>query len=344
MMNLDYGARLAWQAAVSQAMREKANWLANRLNLPIERPLSTANIRTWCIQEPALDILRQPMPSPYPDSIFGTDIYNTNFLRLKRILSLRFGIEGVLDTPAFEFSFSDGQLAEIIRRDASEGERYADRLVARMNQPAVLPPLSKTTETYQLATNWLAAVGVNLAKLEKSRLPHPVHQAQIRLAGALLPQTIYFVDWGTNYYGMYWDYHFWHTNEWHPAVTVEIGPRKELLELYVGDPTYFRNPQTLIPSKTVWRLVHTPDPPIDQLTNPVVMREFFLTPDIAAQDAALAHTPLWYYQHHLIKDMKISSTAKAELIRSITNELNHLHSVLIPYKPGDDPVYDTNQP
>ncbi|MGH7991117.1 MAG: hypothetical protein ACREDS_13115, partial [Limisphaerales bacterium] len=67
MMNLDYGARLAWQAAVSRDMLAKVNWLANRLNLPLKRPIETTDVRTWCIWEPYLDALRQPMLSPYPD-------------------------------------------------------------------------------------------------------------------------------------------------------------------------------------------------------------------------------------------------------------------------------------
>jgi len=66
------------------------------------------------------------------------------------------------------------------------------------------------------------------------------------------------------------------------------------------------------------------------------MRELLLTPQDSSNWVNWARTPLWYYQHHLIKD--------PEQIRGITNELNELRSELIPYKPGDDPVYDTNQP
>jgi len=125
---------------------------------------------------------------------------------------------------------------------------------------------------------------------------------------------------------------------------VEIGPRNELLEMYIGDPTFFRDPPTLIPSQTVWRLVHTPDPPPDQLFNPDVMRKFLLTPEDSSNWVQWARTPLWYYQHDKLKELHLSNAEKPELLQSITNNLNYLHSVLIPYKPGDDPAFDTNQP
>lgn len=334
-INLSHGARMAWRADVVRTMLVKANWLANRLNLPIKRPIYTTDIQDWQAPAPWLDILCQ-YPAWFPDTIFGTNLYNTNFSRLKRILALKFGLYGKIVTPPYSFSFSDGQLDDIVRLDTSDSDRYLDRFAGAMAAPHVHPAAPKTDEVYQLATNWLAAVGVNLDRLEKSRLPHPVRQEEYQPPGASDSVPVYFVAWGTNYYGLYSLYKTWHTNEWHPAVFVEIGPHKELLELYVGDATYFRNPPTRIPSQTVWRLVHTPDPPVNQMLNPEVMRKFILTPEYASNCVRYARTPLWAYQQHLIKD--------PEQIRGITNELNYLHSVLIPYKPGDDPVFDTNQP
>ena len=336
-LNLRYGSRLAWQAAMSRTMLVKANWLANRLNLPLRRPIQTSDVRTWDIGDASFHILNQ-YPSWIPDTVYGTNIYNANFSRLQRILAFKFGIGGVLDTPTYHFSFMDGQLCRIVRQDVSQGEFYRDRFAEVMAAPHIHPPLAKTDEIYQIATNYLAAIDVNLDMLEKSRLAHPVRQEEYQPGGVSDSVPAYFVAWGTNYYSIDYLYHYWHTNEWHPAVMVEIGPRHELLEIYVGDPTFFHNPPMLIPSQTVWRLVHTPDPPADQLLNPAVMREFFLTPERAAQCMFIAtnNPPYWAYQHHLVKD--------PELIRSITNELSYLRSVLIPYKPGDDPVYDTNQP
>lgn len=335
-LNLHYGARLAWDAAMSRAMLVKANWLANRLNLPIRRPIQESEIRTSDIVEPWIQALKQ-YPSWTPDTIYGTNIYNTNISRLQRILALKFGIGGDLDTSDFKFSFGNGQLVRIVRQNISHGERYADRLAEIMAAPHIHPPSARADEVYQIATNYLAAVDVNLAMLERSRLPHPVRQEEYRPDGTPDSVPVYFVAWGTNYYSIDWLYHYWHTNEWHPAVTVEIGPRNDLLEMYIGDPAFFRNPPTLLPSRTVWRLVHTPDPPFDQLTSPVIQREFLLTPvDASNYCEVFARPPLWYYQHHLIKD--------PERIKGITNELNELRSELMPYKPGDDPVYDTNQP
>jgi hypothetical protein len=342
-LNLRYGSRMAWRAAMTRAMLVKANWLASRLNLPIKRPIQESDISPSLIGDAAFRVLRNN-PSWIPDTVYGTNICNTNISRLQRILALKIGIGGTLDTSTFEFTFEDGQLALLVRQNIFHGERYGDQFAEVMAAPHIHPPLPRTYEVYKKATNYLAAIDINLDMLEKSRLPHPVRQEEYQPDGVSDSMPVYFVAWGTNYYGLHYLYHYWHTNEWHPSVMVEIGPRNELLEIYVGDPTFIRDPPTCIPSETVWRLVHTPDPPVDQLTNPAVMREFFLTPEDAAAWVRDARTPLWYYQHDKIKDLPISTREKSELIQGITNELNEMRSELIPYKPGDDPVFDTNQP
>jgi hypothetical protein len=326
-LNLRYGARLSWRAALKRAMLIKANWLANRLNLPIKRPIYTTDIKDWQAPRPDFAILRQSMPSAYPDTVFGTDIYNTNFSRLQRILSFKIGLNGNIVTPPFSFSYADGQVWDIARLDASESDRYVDRYAARFGETT--PSSAEAAQAYQLATNWLAAVDVNLDMLEKSRLPHSVHQDKFQPPDGSPPQPVYFVDWGTNYYKWYWMYHYWHTNEWHPAVSVKIGPDKELLEMYVGDATYFRNPPMLIPSKTVWRLVHTPNPPLSYLQTPAGMREFIMTPEEVSQYGRdlTNGVPirLWLYQHHQLGPLDSLY---------MSNDLQRLNSELIPYTPG----------
>lgn len=322
-INLDHGSGVAWRAAMSHVMLIKANWLANRLNLPISRPIQTSDVHSWDIEPPWDRVLCQ-YPAWFPDTVFGTNLYNTNFSRLQRILALKFGVEGVLDTPAFEFSFNNGQLTEILRADASQGERHVDRTPGRSSEATVQPSIDKNAEVYQLATQWLAAVDVNLIMLEKSRLSQPVHQAEYQPDGTLLPQTVYFVDWGTNYYGLDSLYKTWHTNEWHPAVTVEMTEKKELLKLYIGDPTFFRNPPMLIPSRTVWQLVHTPDPPLQYLRTPAGMREFVMTPEQVSDYASHITNRLWLYEHH-----QLDSTSNMQ----ISNYLKTLNSELIPYTP-----------
>ncbi|MGH8024451.1 MAG: hypothetical protein ACRED1_12765, partial [Limisphaerales bacterium] len=63
-------------------------------------------------------------------------------------------------------------------------------------------------------------------------------------------------------------------------------------------------PPMLIPSKTVWRLVHTPDPPMEQLRNSAVSAQFFWN---TRQTTTLpdywymrnnTNTVLWHYLHH----------------------------------------------
>jgi hypothetical protein len=323
-LNLNYGAKLAWRAALIRAMLEKANWLANRLNLPIRRPIYTTDVQSWQVMPPFSLALNTGPPSWLPDTVFGTHIYDTNFSRLQRILALKFGLDGKLDTPPFEFSFSDGQFWDIVRIDPSESGRYADRFAARINETT--PSSDAAAQAYHLATNWLAAVDVNLAMLEKARLPHPVHQGEYQSGGALIPQPVYFVDWGTNYYGLYHAYKTWHTNEWHPAVTVEISTNNELLELYVGDPNFFRNSPMLIPSETVWRLVHTPDPSFRQLQTLAGMQAFVMTPEEVSNYIKsfdyMTNSTTWKYQHHLLD---------AHMTTYYSNYMKNLNSELIPY-------------
>jgi hypothetical protein len=325
-LNINTKHGLAWEGAMGHAMLLKANWLANRLNLPIKRP-----IQPWEVQldsfdsfAPSVSVLPQ-YPSWIPDTIYGMDIYNTNIPRLKRILALKFAINGWLDTPAYHFSFMDGQCNSIARQ--SEGVGDANRLDEIMAAPHVHPPPLKTTEIYHIATNYLAAVDINLDLLEKSRLPHPVRQEEDRPVGAPSPQLVYFVAWGTNYYGLNYMAKILDTNEWSPSVLVEIGPHKELLQLSVGDLTYYRCPPVLINSREIWQLVHTSDPPLEQLQNPAFTTEhFFCDPNYATNYPDYwnglnyeTNGEIWRYAHHL------------PLPAFLSNRLQKIYSELIPY-------------
>ncbi|HTV41577.1 MAG TPA: hypothetical protein VMF08_13430 [Candidatus Sulfotelmatobacter sp.] len=81
-----------------------------------------------------------------------------------------------------------------------------------MAAPHVHPSSAKTDEIYQIATNYLAGVDINLDMLEKSRLPHPVRQEEYQPDGTSDSVPVYFAAWGTNYYSIDWLYHYWHTN------------------------------------------------------------------------------------------------------------------------------------
>ncbi|MGH7980825.1 MAG: hypothetical protein ACREE6_15720, partial [Limisphaerales bacterium] len=223
-------------------MLQKANWLADRLNLPVKRPIQPWETRGG-FEFPDETVLHQ-YPSWIPDTVYGMDIYNTNIPRLKRILALKFAVNGWLDTPTWHFSFMDGQCDCIARQSKNQGD--ANRLDEIMAAPHVHPSPLKTAEIYQIATNYLAAIDVNLDMLEKSRLPHPVRQEEERIPGASSPQPVYFVAWGTNYYALNYMAKILNTNEWSPCVLVEIGPHKELLQISVGDMTYYRCPPMLI--------------------------------------------------------------------------------------------------
>ncbi|HTV42761.1 MAG TPA: hypothetical protein VMF08_19510 [Candidatus Sulfotelmatobacter sp.] len=324
-ININTKHGLVWEGAMGHAMLQKANWLANRLNLPIKCPIQPWEVQLDCFV-PSVSVLPQ-YPSWIPDTVYGMDIYNTNIPRLKRILALKFGINGSLDTPTYHFSFMDGQCDCIARQSESGGD--ANNFDKIMTAPHVHPPPLKTAEIYQIATNWLAAIDVNLDMLEKSRLPHPVRQEEGRLPGASSPQPVYFVAWGTNYYGLNYMAKILHTNEWSPSVLVEIGPHKELLQVSVGDLTYYHCPPVLLNSHEVWRLVHAPDPPLEQLQNPSFTTEhFFCDPHAATNYPDYwnglnyeTSGAIWRYAHHL------------PLPAVLSNSMQKTYSELIPYTP-----------
>lgn len=324
MFSLRYGAGLNWRSAAVHAMLKRANWMANRLNLPIQRPILVTDILRAGVNNPSLCVAMRPAPTWdywYPDTVLGTRICDTNIPGRERIAALKIQVNGDFETRSFEFNFTDGQLMELARNDIFQDVPYPERYERRASE--TIPSLTDAAQAYQVATQWLAAVDVNLTLLEQSRLPQAVHQGEYQPPGAGQPVPVYFVDWGTNYYKTYY-YYKNHAPGWHPAVTVEIGPAKELLQLYVGDPGYFRSPPMLITN--AWQLVRTPDPSEQQLQNPALREALGMSEPMWLYYSNAMFPPLdvltngvfWKAQHNLLP-------ARAEL--EYSNELSYIRDV-----------------
>jgi hypothetical protein len=263
--NLNHGASLVWRETVMERMLAEANWAADRLKLTIKRPIEAADIQQVFVASPANGVLQQAKPSYLPDTIYGQHIFDSDIPRGSRLRALKIGLRGNFATTNFEFEFDEGKLGRVLRLSCPNVEYYArdlDKLVGK-------PSLINSAQAYQLATQWLAAVDVDLAVLEKARMPQAVHQLEYQPPGAansvFLP--IFYVDWGTNFTGLNYIWFNKKNAPWHPSVEVEIlGTTKELQNLRIADPSFSRRLPVLITN--VLDLVRTPDPPLKTLKGP----------------------------------------------------------------------------
>jgi hypothetical protein len=282
--NVNHGKTgiLSYQAKVINKMLEEANCFADRLQLPMKRPIEITDIQYPWIASPWFSVIGQAFPESIgfwrfgksPSTSFGTNIYNSSIPREARLRALKFGTMGTIETTNFEFFFRQGKLLEVMRFSEHEVEYLAhdlDKLVGK-------PSLIDTNGAYQLATQWLASVNVDVAALEK-QFPHSVNQLRYLPHGAtnavLLP--IYFVGLGTN--------NVQHLGNmpvtYNPAVEVEIlGTTKELQDLSIArnsdDAPYDHRPLLLITNAL--DLIRTPNPPTMQLQRPSSSQTNSLTP------------------------------------------------------------------
>jgi hypothetical protein len=287
---------LAWRAGVSKVMLHKVNQLANRLNLPINRPITVIDLQNTAVFPPWMEFARKPRPYGYPDTIYWTNICNTNIPLKLRLAALHVWLAGELETSDYKFDFKYGQLEWMERLTPFPADDEE-----RMRQIRLSPALE--AQMYQQATNWLAAADVNLDMLEKSRLPHPVSQGEVTFPGDTAPVPVYYVNWGTDFWGFASIYRYWHTNEWHPCVDVGITATKELVGLYIYDMTYYRDPPTFITN--AWQLAHTPNPSYEDLLKPGVAESLCLSPPLLKYETNvyyptnfnITNTPFWQLEH-----------------------------------------------
>ena len=262
---------LAWRAAMVEQMLVGANWAADQLKLPIKRPIQMTDlVESRAAAAPWMCLVGQSEPPHYPDTVFGTHLYNTNIPRESRLRAIKFGVYGRIDTADFEFVFTQGRLLDVMRLDAPNVERYSRNLDALIGKPSLID----SNGAYQLATQWLAAVDVDVAALEKGE-PRPgvkgghsinqLHYLPLHATNAVtLP--LYYVDFGSQHLGPVANGP--PTDD--PLASVEIlGTTKELQELTIGrcwmgeHLMSYRHPLFLITNALA--LIRTPDPPSKEL-------------------------------------------------------------------------------
>jgi len=254
-----HGGSLAYRGAVIQKMLEEANYFADRLNLPTKRPIQVTDVRYPGVSQPWFDVIRDEHTIPYAIvSDYGTNIFNASIPREARLRALKFGARGTFDADTnFVFCFSDGKLWEVLRLSEHDIEYYAhdlDKLVGK-------PSLIDTNGAYQLATQWLAAVDVNMAALEK--LKWTAHQLHYLARGATnaVALPLYYVDFGSKHFPAAGP-NLKDFDE--PLVSVEVlGTTKELQDLTMNDTSLSQRPLMLITNAL--ELIRTPNPPVKRL-------------------------------------------------------------------------------
>ena len=173
------------------------------------------------------------------------------------------GFGGSLRTDSYAFGFGKGGLANFKKRGF---EPDTDSAIREQNfRFAEMKSLIGTNEAYQLATNWLTTIGVDLKALEEKYPPkicqwryYPDAKGLEDLGQRFLTLPIFDLQWGNipsltggKEYPM-------------PALSLRIfGPTKELIEFHLVDRTLSHRPE---PIKDFEKLLAIPDAEFNAFT------------------------------------------------------------------------------
>ena len=233
---------LAYRATVLNMMLGEVNYFAARLSL--QRPIKMTDLAFPYprVGLPWFSIFRKQYP-PYhqnfPETIFTNNIYDTNIPRETRLRAVTIGISGMFGTTNCLFCFNQGRLLEVMRMSGPDEERYSRNLADLVGKPSLITQV----QAYELATQWLAAVDVDMAKL--SHLKWTVNQMHYATRGMTnkVDLPLYYVDF--NYKNPSESSNLLSMGQ--PPVSVEVlGTTKELQDLKVNDLTFSRRPVLLI--------------------------------------------------------------------------------------------------
>ena len=254
---------LAYQSVVIQQMLAEANYFAGRLKLPATpHPIQMVDVKYPLAFSPWYSTLKETNYPYRPATIFSNHIFDSSISREQRARALNIGVSGVFETTNCAFGFHQGKLTEIERLSEHEVEYYAkdlDKLVGK-------PSLITDSQAHELATQWLAAVDMDVPALEK-KYPSEVNHLRYlpKNSTNIIELPFYFVHWGWQYFTNNDDNH---TISSTPLVEVKIlGTTKEFVELHMLDTSFSRRPLLLVTNAI--ELIRTPNPSVKHLqSNP----------------------------------------------------------------------------
>lgn len=253
---------LAYQSVVVQQMLPEANFFSDRLKLPTKHPITVPDVAYFHVSPPWYSMLKESNYPYWPDTIFSNHIFDSSIPREQRARALKIGVRGTIETTNCVFGFNQGKLADIERLSEHEVEYYAKDLDKLIGKPSLITD----SQAYGLATQWLAAVDIDVLALEK-KYPPQVNRLRYLPKGStnVIELPFYFVHWGWQYFTNGDDSH---TVSSTPLVQVKIlGTTKELVELHMLDTSFSRRPLLLVTNAL--ELIRTPNPSVKHLqSNP----------------------------------------------------------------------------
>jgi hypothetical protein len=218
---------MAYKAVAIERMLSEANYFAEQLHLPIEQPITLVDAQSAYVRPP------------------------------------RVGFGGVIQTKRFSFSFpnpNEGKLCYITRQTIRDGHDVLDLYP----ELARTPSLVDSNGAYQLATQWLTSVAVDVPSLQQK---YPVNVRQWFFWGK--PENLPKDQWSmpqitsTNKTMLPIFDVRWGEGDTPPVKVTVLGSTKELLELRMEDCSFSK--RTPIVITNAMELDSIPDPPVKQL-------------------------------------------------------------------------------
>lgn len=249
---------LAFRADVISRMLKEANYFSDRLKLPTPHPIQMTDILYPYVSPPWYSVINETDSPYWPDTIFTNKIFDPSIPREQRLRAIKFGVRGTIETTNFFFSFLGGRLSMVEHLSEHEVEYYANDLDKLIGKPSLITD----SQAHELATQWLAAVDVDVPALEK-KYPPEVNRLRYlpKNSTNVIELPFYFVHWGWQYFTNNDDNHTITSN---PLVEVKIlGTTKELVEFYMRDASFSRRPLLLITNAL--DLIRTSNPPLKHL-------------------------------------------------------------------------------
>jgi len=235
----------AYQKEVVSWMRNEAGYVVNQLHLPTPYPIKSEDVASYYTGSLWYSVIRDKTPPFLPITVFSNRIFDASIPREQRVNAFQIGIAGNLQTTNFFFGFNQGKLLVITRKEYHGSNEFFDSIKEKTS-------LIDDAQAHQLATQWLAAVDVDVDALEKKYTPEISRDEYLHVK-----VPIYNVCWGK-----------WSSNgrdgapvrtSSSPCVEVRIlGTTKELIEIRLMDNSFLRRPLILVPKAIDLNLMTSP--------------------------------------------------------------------------------------
>ncbi|MFN3407883.1 MAG: hypothetical protein ACK45B_02710 [Limisphaerales bacterium] len=236
---------LAYRMAAGQQMLDEANSFASHLKLPIQQPITFQNAMNIHVTAPWYSKADNP---------------DASLSKADRIRKGRFFAAGAIETSNFYFGYTKGRLWSVQRLKLKDESSIVELFPELIKTPSVVD----SNGAYQLATQWLASVSVDVAKMERKNKaafhqwhfngkPDDIPKSDLMPESAKSTNTtmlpIFDIQWGEG--------------EAFAAKVTVIGTTKELFRLEVRDETLSKRPLLAVPNAV--ELNERPEPPVMKL-------------------------------------------------------------------------------